>query len=191
MNNEWQPSRSFVLLEVALLLVGCGIVAALWRAVDCQSVRDRQLLAQQQRFHTESIAALERLATNAGLLTSAELCPVRFRLRLGGGHTIPSFAGGEPHFRLWTCTEAGRESVMTSQMNAAGTVDFGLNPPGTYEVELRMPDGMFLLHEFAVLPGVPVDRLVCCPHTAMPGDLRMALDVDWPPAMADTNFNLK
>jgi hypothetical protein len=50
-------------------------------------------------------------------------------------------------------------------MSTGGVVNFGLVPPGRYLLELQNQDDYRLTHEFDVVPGVPVDRLVLCPYS--------------------------
>jgi hypothetical protein len=185
MNTDWNPWRSLIVLQVAVLLVGCGVIAAVWRCVEFVIARDQQSQVEQQRFHTESIAALQKLATNAGVLTSADLCLVRFRLRSGEGHTTPSFLGGDTMFQLSARSEGRLEGVMRAAMDTAGTLDFGLNPPGDYQLRLKMPDGMVLLHDFEVLPGVPIDRVIYCPPPAYADDRALRIEIVWPAALED------
>jgi hypothetical protein len=181
MNTDWNPWRSLIVLQVAVLLVGCGVIASIWRGVEFVIARDQRSQVEQERFHAESISALQKLAANAGVLTTADLCPVRFRLRIGDGHNIPSFADGGTKFQLSARTETGLTEVACVNMDSAGTVDFGLNPPGDYRLQLEMPDEMTLTHDFEVLPGVPIDRLVYCPQPAYVDDRRVQIQIAWPP----------
>ncbi len=84
MNEHWKSPLGQLVLPVLVLIASIctGTLAlGLWRSFDVVMARDARMLAEQQKFHTESVAAIQRLAENAGIMTSADLCPVRFRLR--------------------------------------------------------------------------------------------------------------
>jgi hypothetical protein len=53
---------------------------------DKEAAEDREF----RRFHSELVGEMRRLSENAGMLTSADLCPVRFRLRQGDERSFPA-----------------------------------------------------------------------------------------------------
>jgi hypothetical protein len=148
-----------------------AIVGIQWRTTDALLQETHTLVqqsgeavAEQQRFNKDLIDSLHELSERAGMLTSADLCPVRFRLRDSDGVSLPSDVMSA------TLEKQGAETgefdvAIHQQSSRSGSFDFGLHTPGHYRLRLETADGMTLAHEFDVLPGVPVDRCVICPKT--------------------------
>ncbi len=116
MNESWNSPSARVLFPTLLLVSAGGTFAlacGLWRAIDLAYERDQRLLAEQQKFHSASVDAMHRLAENAGLLTSADLCPVRFRLR--GGVEYEPLACAPLRSELWVRSASGLERVADAQ----------------------------------------------------------------------------
>ncbi len=165
---------------LALLVMACGtLAAAAWRAVDGFVRQDALRHSELREFHGLLLSDLRSLTEKSGMLTSADLCPVRFRLRFEGAMTPPALPvqallsrPDDPTF----CRHVAS--------NAGGVVEFGLVPPGDYCVAITTQDDYRLEHDFSVLPGVPVDRLVLCPHASAPG-LDWAVRVVWPQSLRD------
>lgn len=142
---------------IAVCLIALATVA--WLGVQRLEARDAARQQDLRQFHAELVANIAKVAERAGVLTSADLCPIRFRARLPSGQSPPARA----LTAQLTSLEPARETLLMDS-NSAGIVDFGLNPPGRYRLELQTEDGYALRHEFDVLPGVPIDRLVLCPN---------------------------
>ncbi len=184
MDDPWKATLGRLVLPVLVLIAAIctgSLACGLWWALDVVMARDARMLAEQQRFHTESVAAIQRLAENAGMLTSADLCPVRFRLRDASEFGIPAKS---PIARLGRINGSGVQNEPQVWMNASGNLEFGLMRPGPYRLSLTMRDGMTLEHEFVVLPGVPVDRVVQTPRRTVGATPRIVLTIDWGEALA-------
>lgn len=170
-------TTNYVLCLLAIALIGSSVVG--WRMI---TVLERRRVEEQEsarRFNAELVEAVHSLAENAGVLTSSDLCPVRFRLRSTDLHTsVPPArsATGELFLRGDDGQFRSRNTVSSKP---SGTLDFGLQEPGRYRLLLSSADGMTLEHEFEVLPGVPVDRLVRCPAGDPNGTLS-SVAIDWP-----------
>lgn len=152
------------------------LACATWRAADVAMTHNSDVLAAQGRHHEELVSSIESLAEKTGILTSADLCPVRFRLRRADGYTVPL---ASPIATLEIESDGEYRFRGSSAATPAGTIDFGLIAPGRYRVTFRTADGMHLRHDFDVLPGVPIDRLVTCPGQSAPS-YSVQLHVDWP-----------
>jgi hypothetical protein len=177
------------LRSIALAIQGVASLAslALAAAVWCGAARLERIAEQQSRqraelkeFHASLVAGIQSLADQSGMLTSADLCPVRFRLRFDR-------AVGYPHppiiSKLVNMASPG-EIVSPQFSPSTGTIHFGLVPPGRYRLNIRLFDAYELNHEFDVLPGVPVDRLVLCPN-ADPAGATVAVDVALPTSLQE------
>jgi hypothetical protein len=144
---------------LSLLVTACGALAAgVWQSVntfaDKEAAEDREF----RRFHSELVGEMRRLSENAGILTSADLCPVRFRLRQGDERSFPALPV------LASLMSVDRpDELIQFDLGPNGVLQFGLVPPGPYRLSLQTQSGYVLEHEFQVVPGVPVDRLVTCP----------------------------
>lgn len=163
----------------AYLSAAAMIVLAItgWRAVDATLVRDAEFKREQREFNTELVDAIGNLAEKTGVLTSADFCPVRFRLRFpGGGIPAQKVRAG-----LTNLAPNAHESLECCS-TGSGTIDFGLQPPGRYRLQLTAFDGMVLEHEFEVLPGVAVDRVIFYPKSWPPGvsPVNLEIVVNWP-----------
>ena len=183
MQNTLTSSKSTLMSNVVMLLGGlamAGMACATWRAVDVAIGQNSAVLAAQHDHNQELVQSIETLAEKAGVMTSADLCPVRFRLRFSDGHSFPL---QRPFASIETESEGEFIILQTFAATAAGTMDFGLNPPGRYRLTITMVDGMRLQHEFDVLPGVPVDRLVTCPRCGT-SQVEIELEIDWPEQFA-------
>lgn len=158
-----------------------------WRTIDETRQHAAYVNAEQRAFNRELVASIEELAEKSGMLTSADYCPVRFRMRLpGSGIPARSFVA-----ELYGHRSGGNCEYLRSVTSTdAGLIDFGLNSPGQYRVRLRASDGMVLEHDFDVLPGVPVDRVVICPRAAFAPDtpVDVTLDVNWPEEFASEDL---
>lgn len=153
-------------LTAAVLIV---LTALVWKGiVQIERLAD-QISADQhsrERFYEKLVVGIQGLAEQSGMLTSADHSPVRFRIRFKNGLSFPQsqMTGalftqqGEPLIEL-------RNSPPHS---GNGTLHFGLQRPGQYRLKLTVYDTYVLEHEFDVLPGVPVDRVVECPHQDAP-----------------------
>jgi hypothetical protein len=126
-----------------------------------------------KNFHAGLLAEISSLAEKSGMLTSADLCPVRFRLRFADGIGHPSTE--------WRATLSVVKPGGTTidHTGAGGIVEFGLMPPGRYHLNLSLADSYTLRDDFEVLPGVPIDRLLRCPHSSPP-NLAVAIEIVWP-----------
>jgi hypothetical protein len=167
---------------MAISTAGLSFVG--WRSLDALERRladDRQA---DQQFNEGLVQAIERLSESAGLMTSADLCPVKFRLRLSGEH------GGVVPMRPVTaelCSQSpdGKfHHVCSAASRQSGLIDFGLREPGRYRVRMEMSDGLTLEHRFEVLPGVPVDCLVRCPGGS-PQGTEYSIGINWPPELSE------
>ncbi len=186
MHEQSPSSTTQVLWPGALVLASLGFGAlgvSLWRAVDVAISHDAAFLAQHQQFQKETVTEIRHLAENAGILTSADLCPVRFRLRWDDGRSIPIH---RPDCQLERISATDIVHVAHLSMNAGGTIECGLNPPGNYRLTMEMPDGMSLVHDFDVLPGVPVDRMVVAPRSSAGEETAMQVAIDWGDLSTDT-----
>jgi hypothetical protein len=182
---EYEPASSptLTLYQRALLgLLGllasaCGALAVTaWRAVGDLAAQEATRRSDLRGFHAQLVSEVRGLAEKSGMLTSADLCPVRFRFRMPDSQSPP----GRP---VQVSLQSGDNDwqLVSIGTNAAGIVEFGLVPPGEYRLTATMDDGYSLEHEFAVLPGVPVDRLVLCPNSS--DNLHTALQVEWPESL--------
>jgi hypothetical protein len=142
---------------IAVCLITLATVA--WLGVQRLEARDAARQQDLRQFHAELVENIAKVAERAGMLTSADLCPIRFRARLPNGVSPPARA----LTAQLTPLEPARD-VLLMDTTSAGIVDFGLNPPGRYRLDLKTEDGYALRHEFDVVPGVPIDRLVLCPN---------------------------
>lgn len=151
-----------------------------WRTADVALTQHSDTLETQQRRHQELVNSIESLAEKTGILTSADLCPVRFRLRRADGLTVPLL---RPLANLEVEQDGEFRYMLSATATSAGTVDFGLMAPGQYRLTFHSVSGMRMQHEFDVLPGVPIDRLVTCPYASSPS-YTVALNLNWPDAIA-------
>ena len=151
-----------------------------WRAVDATLARDTGFHAQQREFNHELVAAIEGLADKTGMLTSADYCPVRFRMRFPSGGVLVHQV--ESTLERLSSESNDREWYDTIASSPAGLIEYGLRPPGRYRLQLETAGGMKLEHEFDVLPGVPIDRVVICPFEAHAAESPIVVEVvvDWP-----------
>lgn len=183
MHQNGESSGSIVLSQLVMLLGGlamAGMAWATWRAVGVAVVHNAAVMAEQRRHNQQLVTSIETLAEQAGVLTSADLCPVRFRLRSQDGISAPV----RSPYAVVERESAGEFHLLHEDFaNVAGTLDFGLNPPGRYRLSIEMDDGMHMQHEFDVLPGVPIDRLITCPKGAPPQN-RIQVELDWPEPLA-------
>jgi hypothetical protein len=148
------------------------LAAAQWR----ESHVDDALRKEQSHFNRNLVDSIHDLAAQSGILTSADLCPVRFRLRDPSGKLLAL----EFQVRLH---EIGRNgdvvhTALPVTSRKMGLFDFGLLPPGQYRIEIASPQGMTLTHDLTVLPGVPLDRVVYCPGLGT-DSVPYTLDVEW------------
>jgi hypothetical protein len=164
----------------AVMLVGglatVGMACATWRAVDTAIRHNAEVMAAQQDQTQQLVESIRTLADQAGMLTSADLCPIRFRLRSRDGYLVPAL---RPMAALEREINGEFTDLSSILATTGGNINFGLNPPGRYRLTIRMDDGMHLQHEFDVLPGVPLDRLIVCPNRSANAG-KLWLDVDWP-----------
>jgi hypothetical protein len=169
------PLTVFQRMQIGLLMLlvtACGaLCAAAWQVVDAYTDRESEHDRELQEFHASLVGELRRLSENAGILTSADLCPVRFRLRYGDQWNHPA---REVHSLLTRLDEPIQPTGVP--ISADGVVNFGLVPPGRYRLELQNQDDYRLAHEFDVVAGVPVDRLVLCPNRMQTPHLTTRID---------------
>lgn len=175
------PASSLTLYQRALLTLltllaaACSTLAVTaWRAVDALAAGDAVRQNELRSFHAGLVSELKGLAEQTGILTSADLCPVRFRVRLPGKRNPPA---RPVHGTIVALDDETR--TRQAHSSDSGVLEFGLLSPGGYRLDVATDDGYRLRHEFEVLPGVPVDRLVQCPHRNEchpPSALRIA----WP-----------
>ena len=167
--------------------IGCVYVSAVamvvlaittWTSVNATLKRSAEANLRQQQFNEGLVESIRDLAEQAGVLTSADFCPVRFRLRFPDGGLPAEGASG----RLFSLTDDDPDRIMVRASQASGLIDFGLQPPGDYRLELTSAHGMTLEHEFEVLPGVPIERVVLCPNGPHPAQspVNVEVIVDWP-----------
>ncbi|MGH7201280.1 MAG: hypothetical protein ACREJB_11795, partial [Planctomycetaceae bacterium] len=60
-----------------------------WRTVDTLLDREATLRAEERKFQRDLVNGVSDLAANTGVLNSADLCLVRFRLRMPDGIARP------------------------------------------------------------------------------------------------------
>lgn len=178
MHDSWKPTGLIVMSHAVMLTGGlatAGMACATWRAVDMAIDHNAAAMAAQEQQNQRLVASIRTLAEQTGMLTSADLCPVRFRVRCCDGYSVPAL---RPMASLEVQSDGEFAYLKSAPATAAGTIDFGLNPPGRYRLSIRMDDGMHLEHEFDILPGVPLDRLITCPMRSAPS-ATIRLEVDW------------
>lgn len=166
---------------MATALMGSSIVG--WRLISVWEKQHAEVQNSQRHFNQELVQAVHSLAENAGVLTSADLSPVKFRLRsVASSSSVPPTRPVSAE--LLKASESGAFQSPTSIMSrASGLLDFGLQEPGEYQLRVRMSDGMSTLHDFEVLPGVPVDRLVRFPGGCPNGEA-YSIGLEWPHDLA-------
>lgn len=153
-----------------------------WRiAVGWEEQRTAERSAGQH-FNRELVQAIEELSDRAGMLTNADYSPVRFRLRSGEcPRCSPPLR--PYHARLTRVDPNLKPETVDLPSIASGMIDFGLMEPGRYRLRLESPDGMWLEHEFDLLHGAPVDRIVRCPEGA-PTGVEYRISLSWPAALS-------
>lgn len=183
--HPWPGSTSIL---AVLGAIGCGAILALVGVV-ALGVQGVRALAQEQslaradlrQLHRELINSAHDLAERSGMATSADLCPVRFHLRFNDGIGAPSLAAVQASLRS--------ETRELSPVASPGLLRFGLMPPGRYALTLTAHETYQLYHEFDVLPGVPIDRLIECPKSDPPLDLvQIPLELSLPDALRDRDL---
>ena len=178
LSDDSTRSSNFSLLLLlsvftGIALAGAVLAAAVWRSADTFAEQEAARQAELKEFHGELISELQSLAENSGMLTSSDLCPVRFRFRKEDSIGVPLYD-----------LEADLNGMRTGEHVASrtvhnGIVQFGLMPPGQYHLDIWIPGAYSLQHEFEVLPGVPIDRLVRCPRPNSPM-LSVSIEIVWP-----------
>lgn len=182
----WRSGKLHRWVSVGALYLSAISLVALavtnWRAIDAATARTEVINTQQREFNRNLVVAIENLAEKTGILTSADFCPVRFRMRHRDG-TIP---GRPVNGMLDRRQPDGELHQCGARITIAGVMEFGLQPPGRYRLTLETQDRMVLKHEFDVLPGAPVDRVVICPNAAPPDQVPTDAEivVEWPPELA-------
>lgn len=176
--TSWMSLAAMFLSIVSVI----SMAIAGWRATDTALARAAEINAQQRAFNRDLVFAIKDLAEQTGILTSAEHCPVRFRLRLPQADVPARRIKGTLNRQL----SDDELQNCGSGFATAGMLDFGLQPPGRYRLDLGTPEGMFLTHEFDVLPGVPVDRVVICPNVGPSQEVLADVEVtvNWPDEFA-------
>ncbi len=175
-SNSWHITYALLAVQA---VIGGALVAAIRHGIAEYSRLEGARRTEMNEFHDGLVAQVESLAEKSGMLNSADLCSVRFRLRMADSRAFPSEAYSI-RARLIS-TDPGALPIDHFLRNS--TLEFGLLPPGTYRLQLSVPDSYVLKHEFDVLPGVPVDRMVRCPNRT-PADFSQAVDLVWPDAAA-------
>ena len=127
--------------------------------------------SQWQSFQLQMAQEMEELTHLAGLTTSHELCPVRFRFRTQDYE--PALATGafsnRDQVRL-VATSLPEFSTRTAFLS--DVCDFGLVPPGRYRLEVEL--GAYDLEwDFQVHAGAVVDRVVMYPPQPPPYQPRL------------------
>lgn len=187
-DRPWMGTPGWVaiggLYSVAISAVVMAVTG--WRAIDVSGRRLNEERGQQRRFQREMVGAIEELADKTGILTSADFCPVRFRLRMHGNH-IYSIPARPISAELVQLAVEEQNLPLLATSTPAGLIDFGLVPPGRYRLHLQTSDGMRMDHEFDVLPGVPVDRVVICPFGPQIGHT-LAVTIRYPERLCATGL---
>ena len=205
-DDRTPPAGLLVPTLIALLAGGVlaagALAAAVWRGVDALERHEAERRQDLRAFHAGLLDELHGLAEQSGMLNSADLCLVRFRVHRDGDVREPILHRPERierngtertrHYgtngvtaRLFSIDPSNQFSVERPVLN--GQLRIGLIPPAAYRLELTC-DGYQLRHDFDVLPGVPVDRLVLCPRPAVPADTSCRIEVRWPDALADRSL---
>ena len=161
----------------ALALVGAAIAAGMWHGVDQQARQEAERQKELREFHADLLNGVESLAEKSGMLTSADLCPVRFRLRVG------TAGGNVPSHTYTALARLIKPELQSFRTHRNGRIEYGLMAPGHYQIEFKGVESYMLQHDFDVLPGVPIDRLVLCPPPT-PLGLSMPVEINWPDSAA-------
>lgn len=177
--HRWASLAAMYASAAALIV----LAIAHWSESDASLTREAAFRAQQREFNESLVLAINNLAEQAGILTSADFCPVRFRMRFPDGG-VPAMTATATLART---TADGREQVCQLSTTISGVIDFGLLPPGRYLLQLDWHE-MCLEHEFDVLPGVPVDRVVICPPSSNPSQMTVDIDINWPPELSSESL---
>lgn len=174
-----------VLCLMTTALIGSSVVG--WRLISVWERQHEEVQNSQKHFNQELVQAVHTLAENAGVMTSADLSPVKFRLRsVASPNSLPP--ARPVSAELLQASESGSYRSLTNGMSrASGLLDFGLHEPGQYRLRIKMPDGLSTLHDFEVLPGVPVDRLVRFPGGS-PNGAEYSIVLDWPRELAQARI---
>ena len=139
-------TTNVVLCLMATALIGSSVVG--WRLISVWESQHAELQRSNRVFNQELVQAVQSLAENTGVLTSADLSPVKFRLRSAKG------PGSSPPARsvsaeLLKATDSGTYQNVTNDMSRpSGLLDFGLQEPGQYRLRIKLPDGMATAHDF-------------------------------------------
>jgi hypothetical protein len=142
-----------------------AVAATHWRSIDLALESRERQERQSEEFHRQLVASIAQLSQQAGMLTSADQSPVRFRLR---------FPNGEPvcdrRFFALLDRKSDESGEMTyfrqCEVDGGGSIEFGLCPPGEYRLTLQGESGMTLVKTMELFPGVAIDRTFVCPEGA-------------------------
>ena len=166
-------------IVLGLYLASAGMIAiavSMWRTVDAATAQAVDEAERLEHFHSKLVDSINNLAEQAGILTSADLSLIRFRLRAADGSmAISTIREAKLEVQrddgAWKMT--GRGMLTGSQR-----LDFGLMPPARYRLTLLNRDRMRHVSEFNHLPGVPIDRFVPCPASLDIGQLGVPVHLD-------------
>lgn len=175
MTSSYNPFTMLFAALGMLALVGGALAAAAWQHVVQQSRLEAVRQWELRKFHAGLLDRVESLAEKSGMLTSADLCPVRFRFRMG----VPAVPLSEAYSVSADLTGPGAADSPVYCHIRNGTIEFGLMPSGSYQLRVSAPESYVLEHDFEVLQGVPVDRVVLCPDRSPPGSA-IGVEIVWP-----------
>jgi hypothetical protein len=136
-------------------------IALVWSLLTWSVVRTETLLTASETRHQAIVGELKQAIVNAAQSHSAELSPVRIRLRVDEGRVNTPFGRW-----LVAIARVGSDGVVGEPVRGApmdGTVDFGYRAVGRYVLTISDGARWELKHEFEVWPGAPFDRVVRVP----------------------------
>lgn len=176
------PGLLFALTFCTLLTSG-GFLVAYWRMMHLQHEQHMETLHDVRVFHKLLLSDLQKLVHQSTPQATEDLCQVRFRLREENGWGYPT-----GRFTLdLSAVHDGRANHLfrlETELTQGPIADFGLLAPGEYRLDIANSIGMTCRHDFRVIPGVPVDRAILCPHHTAPGEFRkvvpLSLELPWP-----------
>jgi hypothetical protein len=111
---EYEPASSpaLTLYQRALLgllgllaLAGATLAVTAWRAAEELATQEATRQSELREFHAKLVSEVRGLAEKSGMLTSADLCPVRFRFRFPDSQSPP---GHPVHAVLQSARRGGR-----------------------------------------------------------------------------------